>query len=269
MSPHQNTSSVESSTESNIESSGMNIGADNRSEISGRPETMNYREVSQNRQMESQFTEKVASYNTEKQSTRENKSEIIEKQVNDSFPVSDDKSIDNSKDFHFMDKNEFSAELKNRDSSYSESDINRTNGFHDPKDNQAFVLDGENTYKTAIHEKLHQKSKSDMPTRLNEGITENYAREKAGAIGDLKKIDDRGKEINLPKSDYEKDVQMAQKLEAIVGRDSVNKAYFDGKTNELRADVDEALGKGSFDKITNTMENQDYNKTSEIIKNKK
>jgi hypothetical protein len=127
------------------------------------------------------------------------------------------------------------------------------------------VRDKGDTLTTSIHEKLHQKSMSELPTRLNEGITEHYAREKAGPIGSLKDIDHRGREISKPVSDYEKEVEIVRKLESTIGREPLNAAYFEGKTEVLQNEVDKYLGEGAFKKISDALENRDYQSASEII----
>ena len=158
-------------------------------ELEKYPEKRQYKEVPQNRQLEAQFKEKTCQDNREIKAARRKKSEIIEGMVTKDFNVSPERRLDNSKDFHFVGTKEFAKELKKRNPSTTEKDVRLTAGFHDISDNKAFVKDRGDTYVTAIHEKLHQKSKSELPTRLNEGITEHFAREKAGALGDLKHID--------------------------------------------------------------------------------
>lgn len=196
--------------------------------------------------------------------TQEKKSEIVENMVTKDFPISAEKRLDNTKDFHYLHEEKFGEELKHRDSSVTGQDIRDTAGFHDGRDNQAFVKDDGNTLATSIHEKLHQKSQSDLPVQFREGLTEHFSREEAGAIGRLKDIDHSGKEIPKPLY-YEKEVEIVKKLEATIGREPLHQAYFEGKTAELRNHVDGILGEGSYEKITDALERKDYKTASEII----
>jgi hypothetical protein len=197
--------------------------------------------------------------------TQEKKSELIEHMVQHDFPVSPEKRLDNAKDFHYLDDKEFAEQLKQRDPSSTVEDIELTCGFHDARDNQAFIKDKGDTLKTSIHEKLHQKSITELPTRFNEGITEYFARKEAGGWGELKKFDERGREIPKPLSDYEGEVDIVRKLEATIGREPLNAAYFEGKTEVLKNEVDKYLGDGAFQKISDALENRDYKSASEII----
>ncbi len=199
--------------------------------------------------------------------TREKKAEISEAMVSKDFPLSSEKRLDNAKDFHYVNGQDFGDELAKRDHSTTEQDKELTRGFHDGRDNQAFVKDKGDTLKTSIHEKLHQKSMSELPTRLNEGITEYYARERAGAMGALKDIDHSGKENLKPLSDYEREVEIVSKLESTIGKEPLSAAYFGGDKGELMRHTDSVLGDGSFEKITNALEARDYKSASDIIEN--
>lgn len=236
-------------------------------ELSKYHEKLQYKDVSRNKQMERKFSEKHFKSIKDNNSVRDKKSEIIEGMVKKDFPLSSEKQKNNIEDFHFVDKNEFQKELKKRDPSGTEKDIRLTKGFHDSRDNQAFVKDQRDTLVTGIHEKLHQKSQSELPTRLNEGITEHYAREKAGGIGELINIDKHGREIPKTKSDYEREVEIVKKIEAIIGKEPLNKAYFDGRADILEKHFESAMGEGSFQKLTNALENRDYKTASDIIDN--
>ncbi len=201
----------------------------------------------------------------EKSELREKKSEIIEGMVTKDFPISSEKRLDNARDFHYLDKKEFAEELKHRDTSITERDIEPTEGFYDVRDKQAFVKDTGDTLEKSIHEKLHQKSISELPTRLNEGITEYFTREEAGAWGELKNIDAHGRELPKIPTDYEKEVEIVRKLDATIGKEPLHAAYFEGKTEVLKNHVDNILGNGAFDKINNALEVKDYKTASEII----
>jgi len=197
--------------------------------------------------------------------TREKKSEIIENMVQSDFPISAEKRMDNAKDFYYLGENEFTEEARYRNISSTEEDIGRIEGFYDGKDGKAFVKDQGDTLVTSIHEKLHQKSMSELPSRLNEGITEHFARKEAGAWGELKNIDSGGKEIPKIPSDYEKEVEIVRKLEATVGEKPLNAAYFEGRTDILKSHVDSLLGDGAFLKISDALEKKDYETASAII----
>ena len=238
-------------------------------ELQRYPEKKNFKDVPLNKKMEAQFKEKNLKYDRELQATRDKKAEIVEKQVSKDFPLAPEKRSNNSKDLQYADSNEFSKEYKIRDPSAKDHEIQLTEGFYDKRDEQAYVREGKDDYTTALHEKLHQKSKSELPTRLNEGITEHNAKKEAGWMADLKNIDSRGREIPKTPSDYEKDVQIAGKLEATVGRDSLNQAYFEGRTDALKKDINESLGDGSYDKITNALEKGDYEAADKVFDKKK
>jgi hypothetical protein len=196
------------------------------------------------------------------------RSDIVEKQVRGDMPDTARKRLDNTKDFHFQDSGKFESELKKRDPDSSDNMNRRTTGYHDGADNQAFVRDKGDTYTTALHEKLHQKSESNLSTRMNEGVTEYMAREKAGGIGELKKIDDRGREIPKPQSDYEKEVASVRRLSATVGDDAIKGAYFEGKSGELRNSLDRAQGEGSFDRLHKGLENRNYQDADKVFEKK-
>ena len=195
---------------------------------------------------------------SELQAEREKKSEILEGMVSRDFSLDPEKRFDNTKDFHYAGPGEFEEELKKREPSTTNLDARLTDGFYDPRDNQAYVREGDNTLKTGIHEKLHQKSMSELPTRLNEGVTEYLARREAGPYGDLKKIDERGREIAQAKSDYEKEVEVVHKLSALIGEKPIRAAYFNGDTATLRSAVDKELGDGAFNKLSEALEKREY-----------
>jgi hypothetical protein len=206
---------------------------------------------------------------TEKQETeasRRKREEIVEKIISEKNGVAGKgEAKDNTHDFHLVDEREYRNELKIRDPNVSDSEIDYIGGFQDPVDNQAFVPDRGDTLLVSCHEKLHQKSNSDLPTRLNEGLTEYFAREKAGAIGNLKNIDQHGREIPKPKSDYEREVGIVRKLDASIGREPLDKAYFEGRTDILKSEVDAIFGEGSYEKITTALEKRDYQAADRII----
>jgi len=229
------------------------------------PEKMNLKEVPLNKKMESKFREKHLDSKSEIDATRDKKSEILENMVSKDFPISPEKQTDNTKDSHYVGKESFERELKKREPSTTESDIKLTRGFHDPRDNQVYIKDQGDTLVTSIHEKLHQKSNSELPTRLNEGITEHFARKEAGGLADLKNYDHHGREIPKAISDYEKEVEIIQKIEAIIGRNPINKAYFEGKTDILEMHFDSARGQGAFKKLNEALEKRDYDVASKII----
>jgi len=207
----------------------------------------------------------MASDFKELKETREKKSEIIEGMVTKYFPIASEKRLDNAKDFHYLSEKEFGEELRKRDPATTEQDLKLTDGFHDTGDRNAFIKDEGRTLVTAVHEKLHQKSISELPQRLKEGVTEYFAREKTGARGEIKDIDSQGREIPKVPSDYEKEVEIVGKLRATVGEKPLYAAYLDGKTEILKAHVDSILGDGAFSKISDALENRDYETASKII----
>jgi len=235
-------------------------------ELNKYPEKVEYRNLSRNKQLEKKFSEKHSRSLKRTDEDRQKRSEIVEDMVNKRFPVSSDKQRDNTADFHYADKNEFEKELRQRDPAGTDRNIDLTQGFYDSEDRQAFVKDHGNTLVTSLHEKLHQKSNSELPTRLNEGITEHYARQGAGAMGILRKFDRHGNEISKPLSDYEKEVQLVSKMEAIIGKEPIRRAYFDGDTRNLEMRFDSALGQGAFKQLNDALEKRDYDKASEIMK---
>lgn len=212
--------------------------------------------------------EKAADFNTQNSeltAEREKRAEIVEDMVSRDFPLSSEKRLDNAKDFHLVDSMEFGKELEKRDRSTAEEGKKLTQGFYDGRDNQAFVKDEGRTFTASLHEKLHQKSMSELPTRLNEGVTDYLARREAGPLGELKHIDSHGKEIPIPPSDYEKEVETVSKLSALVGESNIHSAYFEGKVDQLRGAIDDVLGEGSFQKISEALENRDYEGVSDVF----
>ncbi len=201
----------------------------------------------------------------EKQATRDAKADITENIVSKSFPLNETKRGDNSRDFHFQGKNDFVQEYDKR-ASDKDPEAKQVLGYHDNRDNQAFVRDQGNTLETAVHEKLHQKSKSELPPRLNEGVTEHFSRQGAGEVGRLKNIDSRGREILQPGSDYERDREIVGKLSATVGDAPLRAAYFDGKTDELQQHTDSVLGRGAFQNMSDALKSRDYERAEAILK---
>ena len=196
------------------------------------------------------------------------RAEITENLVRGDMPDTARRRLDNTRDFNFNTDKEFNRELKRREPSTTEGEAKRTLGFHDPRDNQAHVRDGGNTLETALHEKYHQKSDSHLSTRLNEGVTEYMAREKAGGIGQLRDIDNRGRDITPPKA-YEKEVDAVRKMSATVGDKGIRSAYFEGKSDELRKSFDSAQGDGAFERLRNAVEKEDKQSVDKIFHNRK
>jgi len=201
---------------------------------------------------------------SEKQATRDAKADIVENIVRKSFPLNATKQSDNFRDFHFQGKDEFDQELDKRAPGIRQEG-KQIMGYHNPQDNQTFVRDHGNTLETAVHEKLHQKSMSELPTRLNEGVTEYFTRQGTGEIGRLKDIDSRGREIPQPISDYERDREIVGKLSATVGDAPLRAAYFDGNTDELRQNVDNAFGHGAFKDFNVALGLSDYDRAEAIL----
>ncbi|RJR44327.1 MAG: hypothetical protein C4567_04480 [Deltaproteobacteria bacterium] len=201
----------------------------------------------------------------EKASVRESAARSVEHIVQKDFPLAPEKRVDHSKDLSFQDDKDFDQELKTRESKISEGDVKLTQGFYDGRDNQAFVRDeipASQKLNDSIHEKLHQKSKSELSRRLNEGVTEYFARQESIP---LKNHDRHGREILQPQSDYEKEVEIVNKLVATVGEEPFKRAYFEGNTEILKHHINHRLGEGAFEKICGSLEKREYDEASQII----
>lgn len=201
----------------------------------------------------------------EKAAVREDSARIVEHIVQKDFPLSPEKRMDQSKDLHYHDGVDFDHELKVRESKISEVDVKLTQGFYDGRDNQAFVRDelpASEKLNDSIHEKLHQKSKSELSTRFNEGVTEYFARQESIP---LKNHDHHGREILQPQSDYEKEVEIVSQLAATVGEEPFKRAYFEGNTEILKYHINHRLGEGAFETIRDSLESRDYDEASQII----
>ena len=207
----------------------------------------------------------------EQELRQQKKAEILEHSITEHNPVSPEKRLDQAKDFHYLQDQGFERELHHRDPGSTEQDRKLTEGFHDPRDNQAFVRDlpdgvfnARQGYQVGLHEKLHQKSLSDLPTRLNEGVTEYFARQQAGP--EIRPFTSEEKELAAQHiSDYENEVGIVSKLTATVGEKPFQEAYFNGNTKALKDHIDHHLGDGSYEKICSYLEDRQYNKASEII----
>jgi len=214
------------------------------------------------------WREKSDNYDKDVKAGREKRSEIVEEMVTNDFPVTSEKHSNSSKNFHYVDETEFAKELKEREPLTTQKDVDLTKGFHDRGDDHAFVKEDGDTFVTALHEKLHQKGNSELPTRLDEGMTEHFARKEAGALGELKNIDDQGRNNSKVGSDYENEVEIVGKLEATVGQEPLQKAYFEGKTEILKNHVDSVLGDDAFQRLNEALERKDYETASKIIEKK-
>lgn len=205
----------------------------------------------------------------EKATTRQMEQEHVEQLVVRDFSVDPEKRLDQAKDLSVLEGREFDRELRKRVPELSEAKIKDIEGFQDSRDGRAFVREGEfsEQYLTAIHEKLHQKSRSELPTALNEGVTEYLARREAGWVGDLRNIDRHGNEIPRRPA-YDGEVAVVQKLSGLVGDDTIERAYFQGDTDSLRQHVDADLGEGAFDDICDALEKNDYHKADKRIRRK-
>lgn len=236
----------------------LDSGLERRQELPGKRQPISERD-----RMETALARRQAGQ-SEKQATRAAKADIAENIVSKSFPLNEAKQVDNSRDLHFQENDEFDRELHKREPEIGQ-DAQLVDGYYDPLNNQAFVREQRNMLETELHEKLHQKSLSELPTRLNEGVTEYFTRQAAGPMGRLKDFDSRGREIPRPVSDYEQERVIVSKLYATVGDAPLHSAYFDGKTDELRQHVDSALGTGAFDELSSALELRDYQRADVII----
>jgi hypothetical protein len=191
------------------------------------------------------------------------RAKIVEDLVSKKYPISPEKRRDQSGDLHFRDDKSFHDEMKRREPQANERDIKDTLGFHDPRDGRAFVRDSHNTLEKATHEKIHQKSKSHMDTSLKEGFTEYFTKETAGPMGQVRDYDRHGREIKRAEC-YGKERDIASRMDAVADRKTINDAYFHGKTESLRGEVDAAFGKGSFDEINKAMKAGNYEEAKKI-----
>ncbi len=198
------------------------------------------------------------------QEVRRAKAEIVEKMVDKGDFIHDGNKVDNAKDLHFQSETSYYRELQRREPGIGK-DMELVAGYCDPRDNQAFVRDKGKTLETAVHEKLHQKSKSEMPTRFNEGVTEYLTRQISGEVGRFKEIDHRGREISGFISDYEKEREVVGKIAATVGDAPLHAAYFEGNTDILRAHVDSAFGPDSYQEITEALEERNYDRAERAL----
>lgn len=146
----------------------------------------------------------------------------------------------------FLDTQRFDAELAARGLSGDEQE--RVLGFHDPRDGRTRVRDQGETGVTAVHEKHHQLSAGQVP-ELEEGIAEHRARQKVGPVGELHSYGPHGEREPRPEV-YEARNRIASKLEAAVGKENVDAAYFGGDEQRLRRATDEYFGKGTYDRAT-------------------
>jgi len=238
--------------------------AQQRMEGERQPEKIPYRDVPAHRVLEEQCKTKIHGDAAENRLAERQKAAAAEKMVVRDFPVSPDKKRDQSDDLHMLDKDAFGDELKKRNPESTKDEIERTAGFYDSRDQQAFVKDAGNTLNTSIHEKLHQKSESRLPTSLNEGMTEYLSKDEAGAVGQLRDIDSRGRETKKPEY-YREEAAVVAQLDAVVGRNTLHEAYFHGRDDVLKDRVDEALGQGAFAEIMQAMKEENAGKARDII----
>jgi hypothetical protein len=213
-----------------------------------RTEKRGMRAVETERRVKEALREKSSSPEGERAASQRKRAEIAENIVMKKVPEGSIGRRDDTASMRYMEKKEFDREFRERDPGARQAEIDRTLGFRDPRDNKAFVKEGSDTLSTAVHEKLHQKSNCDLPTNFKEGITEHLARREAGAMGDLKQIDARGREIPRP-TVYEKETMMVLKVSAVVGDKPIEQAYFERRTDLLKQQYESAMGKGSFDRL--------------------
>ncbi|MEA2061542.1 MAG: hypothetical protein U9P10_13770 [Thermodesulfobacteriota bacterium] len=55
-------------------------------------------------------------------------------------------------------------------------------------------------------------------------------------------------------------------MEAVVGKNPLNRAYFDGRSDILKKHIDSQMGDGAFEKLTQALEKRDYKTAEKIIK---
>lgn len=102
--------------------------------------------------------------------------------------------------------------------------------------------------RTTYHERLHQLShpgiEQELGTRLDEGITEEFAVETAGTTS-----------IQEGYESYPRERAIAHELREMCGDDAIEKAYFEGDTCELRQCLDRNLGAGGLERLRKHMDN--------------
>jgi hypothetical protein len=110
---------------------------------------------------------------------------------------------------------------------------------------------------TAIHESMHVFQHDDYPGQLGfnvkEGTTEYMTRIITTQQG-------------IPRGNfYPRQLQSIRRLVALVGRDTVADAYFEGKIGDLRTAVDDAQGNGTFNNWVTFMKNGNYNAADALL----
>jgi len=219
----------------------------------GRAEKRGMCSVAPERRVKESLREKASASDAERTASQRKRAEITEKIVMKNVPEGAIGRRDDTAGMRYRDAHDYAREIQAREPGISPGEIERTPGFHDPRDNKAFVREGTDTLSTSIHEKLHQKSNCDLPTNFKEGITEYLARREAGPMGALKQIDSQGREIPQPKY-YEKETVLVQQLSGVVGDRAIEQAYFERRTDLLKQQYESAMGKGSFDRLVKSFQ---------------
>jgi len=140
-------------------------------------------------------------------------------------------------------------------------DATRILGYYNPNDGKVYIndtLDKSVKGETCIHEGLHFYSVHNgeqLQRRFNEGVTEYFTKKKSASVG-------------LESSDiaYRKEWEIVSQIANKFGEEALKKAYFQGEANALKTVIDEQLGQGTFDEISQCLENGNYYKAKKILK---
>jgi hypothetical protein len=95
-----------------------------------------------------------------------------------------------------------------------------------------------------------------MGYNMNEGITEYLTQKAVSKVG------------YAPTSSYPNQLAVARKLAAIVGDEKIEKAYFEGNVDGLKAALNSAKKASSFDDLAAAMKQDppDYVKADDALK---
>lgn len=111
---------------------------------------------------------------------------------------------------------------------------------HVATDNLEFVR---TTYHERLHQMAHPGIEQELGSRLDEGITEDLAIEVAGEAS-----------IHEGYESYPHECAVAHELRERCGADAIERAYFEGDTQELRQCLDRTLGPGGLERLRTTLD---------------
>lgn len=127
---------------------------------------------------------------------------------------------------------------------YGQPEEGRVLGYAQGTEESARVaLDNKELPKTVYHERLHQAADPEaaekLGTRLTEGITEDLASEMTHSRN--------------TEQCYPEERQAAHEIREACGNEAVEKAYFQGDTQELRACLDRELGAPGLERLRDSL----------------